>query len=76
MYMIVVLYSIVVKLRQSIVCSAWSSFYSGKMYNFYIYGFRLDLDMLYHTMSGISLLLHDAKAKLRQSVNNNDIPQV
>ena len=31
---------------------------------------------LYHTTSGISLLLHDSEAKLRQSVNNNDITQV
>ena len=31
---------------------------------------------LYHTTSGISLLLHDAEAKPKQSVNNNDIPQV
>ena len=31
---------------------------------------------LYHTTRGISLLLHDAEAKPRQSVNNNDIPQV
>ena len=31
---------------------------------------------LYHTTSEISLLLHDAEAKLRESVNNNDIPQV
>ena len=29
---------------------------------------------LYHTTSGISLLLHDAEVK--QSVNKNDIPQV
>ena len=31
---------------------------------------------LYHTTSGISLLLQHAEVKLRQSVNNNDIPQV
>ena len=31
---------------------------------------------LYHTTSGISLLLHDTKAMPRQSVNNSDIPQV
>ena len=28
---------------------------------------------LYHTTSRILLLLHNAEAKLRQSVNNNDI---
>ena len=31
---------------------------------------------LYHTTSRISLLLHNAEAKLRQSANNNDIPSV
>ena len=36
----------------------------------------MNMYKLYHTTSGISLLLHDAEAKLRQSVNNNDIPQV
>ena len=39
----------------------------------YIYTYMYKL---YHTMSGISLLLHHAEAKPRQSVNNNDIPQV
>ena len=31
---------------------------------------------LYHTTSRILLLLHDAEAKVRQSVNNNDILRV
>ena len=31
---------------------------------------------LHHTTSRISLLLRDAKAKLRQSVNNNDVLRV
>ena len=31
---------------------------------------------LYHTTSGISLLLHDAETKPSKSVSNNDIPQV
>ena len=31
---------------------------------------------LHHTMSRISLLLHDTEAKPRRNVNNNDILQV
>ena len=51
---------------------AYSRFNIGKrVRHTYIYMYKL-----YHTMRGISLLLHDAEAKPKQSVNNNDVPQV
>ena len=34
------------------------------------------VNKLYNTTSRISLLLHDAEAKPRQSVNSNDVLQV
>ena len=57
---------------------AYSRFNIGKsVRHTYIYIYiYIYMYKLYHTMRGISLLLHDAEAKPRQSVNNNDVPQV
>ena len=51
---------------------------TGTLASIYIYThiYIYIMYKLYHTTSGISLLLHDAKANVRQSVNNYDIPQV